>query len=279
MNLTYIVFTKHLEGLDVPQLIDALQSIGVQGADLCVRDGYPVNPDNVATALPEAARRFADAGLCIPLVTAPGDFNRPDLDYAERYYAALGEAGVAHVKLGYWHWQPDVPYWTQLDEVRGFMQGFQALSEKYGVKTAIHNHSGASMGLNACAAMNIVRDCDPQYVGVFADPGHLSLCGEPIAMALDIVRSHLCLLALKDLVHQRPLSITQQGNPTTGVVRMGQGFVDWPSVIATLKRLDFAGPVSFHSEYGGEPVESVIDLARIDVRFFTVLCQKGEDHA
>ena len=197
MDLTYIVFTKHLEGLDVPQLIDALQAIGVQGADLCVRDGYPVNPDNVTTALPEAARRFADAGLCIPLVTAPGDFNRPDIDYAERYYAALGEAGVAHVKLGYWHWQPDVPYWTQLDEVRGFMKGFQALSEKYGVKTVIHNHSGASMGLNACAAMNIVKDCDPQYVGVFADPGHLSLCGEPIAMALDIVRSHLCLVALE----------------------------------------------------------------------------------
>ena len=170
MNLTYIAFTKHLEGLDVPQLIDALQSMGMQGADLCVRDGYPVNPDNVATALPEAARRFADAGLCIPLVTAPGDFNRPDIDYAERYYAALGEAGVAHVKLGYWHWQPDTPYWTQLDEVRGFMEGFQALSEKYGVKTAVHNHSGASMGLNACAAMNIVKDCDPQYVGVFADP-------------------------------------------------------------------------------------------------------------
>ena len=279
MDLTYIAFTKHLEGLDVPQLIDALQAMGVQGADLCVRDGYPVNPANVATALPEAARRFADAGLCIPLVTAPGDFNRPDLDYAERYYAALGAAGVAHVKLGYWHWEPDVPYWTQLDEVRGFMQGFQALSERYGVKTAIHNHSGASMGLNACAAMNIVKDCDPQYVGVFADPGHLSVCGEPIAMALDIVRSHLCLVAFKDLARQRSLSITQQGAPSGGVVRMGQGFVDWPAVIATLKRLDFAGPVSFHSEYSGEPVESVIDLARIDVRFFTALCQKGEDHA
>ena len=132
-----------------------------------------------------------------PLVTAPGDFNRRDLDYAERYYAALGAAGVAHVKLGYWHWEPDVPYWTQLDEVRGFVQGFKRCPERYGVKTAIHNHSGASMGLNACAAMNIVKDCDPQHVGIFADPGHLALCGEPIAMALDIVRSHLCLVALR----------------------------------------------------------------------------------
>ena len=51
-------------------------------------------------------------------------------------------------------------------------------------------------------------------------------------------------------------------------MRLGQGFVDWPAVIATLERLDFKGPVSFHSEYSGEPVPTVIDLARIDVRFF-----------
>ncbi|MEE3258886.1 MAG: TIM barrel protein [Candidatus Latescibacterota bacterium] len=275
MDLTYIMFTKHLEGLDVPGIIDALQSVGVEGADLCVRDGYPVNPGNIATALPQATQQFAAAGLSIPLVTAPGDFNRPDIDYAEEYYAALGAAGVGHVKLGYWHWEPDTHYWDQLDEIRGFMEGFQALSAKHGVKTVVHNHSGKSMGLNSCAAMNVVKDCDPQHVGVFADPGHLSLCGEPIEMALDIVRKYVCLLACKDLIRQRPLGGTKQGAPSGGVMRLGQGFVDWPAVVATLERLDFKGPVSFHSEYSGETVETVIDLARIDVRFFTALRERG----
>ena len=268
MDLTYIMFTKHLEDLDVPGIIAALQSVGVQGADLCVRDGYPVNPSNIATALPEAAKQFAVAGLAIPLVTAPGDFNRPEIDYAEEYYAALSAAGVGHVKLGYWHWNADVHYWDQLDGIRGYMEGFQRLSEKHGVKTVIHNHSGNSMGLNSCAAMNVVGDCDPQHVGIFADPGHLSICGEPVEMALDIVREYLCVLAFKDLIRQRPLGDTQQGAPSGGVMRLGQGFVDWPAVITTLERLDFKGPVSFHSEYSGEPVPTVIDLARIDVRFF-----------
>ena len=274
MDLKYIMFTKHLEGLDIAGIIDALQSVGVQGADLCVRDGYPVNPGNIATALPEAARQFADAGLSIPLVTAPGDFNRPDLAYAETYYAALGAAGVGHVKLGYWHWSPDISYWEQLDEIRCFMDGFQTLSEKHGVKTVVHNHSGKSMGLNSCAAMNIVKNCDPAHVGVFADPGHLSLCGEPIEMALDIVREYLSLLAFKDLIRQRPLGGTTQGSPSGGVMRLGQGFVDWPAVVKTLEHLDFKGPVSFHSEYSGETVETVIDLARIDVRFFNALREK-----
>ena len=104
-----IMFTKHLAGLDVPLIIDALHSAGMDGADLCVRDGYPVNPGNVESALPAVAKKFAGAALKIPLVTAPGDFSRPDIDYAERLYAACAEAGVRHIKLGYWHWRPGHP--------------------------------------------------------------------------------------------------------------------------------------------------------------------------
>ncbi|MDA0709501.1 MAG: TIM barrel protein [bacterium] len=276
MKLTYIMFTKHLEGMDVAGIISSLKSVGVQGADLCVRDGYPVNPGNIAKALPAAAKQFADAGLCIPLVTAPGDFNRPDIEYADRYFGACGQAGVGHIKLGYWHWSPEKHYWTQLDEVRGWMEGFQKLSEKHGVKTVVHNHSGKSMGLNSCAAMNVVKGFDPKHIGVFSDPGHLSICGEPIEMALDIVRDYLSVLAFKDLVRQRPMGGTKQGTPTGGTMRLGQGFGDWPALVKTLKRLKFEGPISFHSEYVGEPVDTVIDLARIDVRFFnTMLAEHG----
>jgi hypothetical protein len=43
--------------------------------------------------------------------------------------------------------------------------------------------------------------------------------------------------------------------------------VDWPLTLKTLKSMNFTGPISMHSEYGGEPVESVIDLTRIDMRY------------
>jgi hypothetical protein len=39
--------------------------------------------------------------------------------------------------------------------------------------------------------------------------------------------------------------------------------------------MNFDGPVSFHSEYSGEPVDTVIDLARIDVRFINSLLGKS----
>ena len=265
-----IMFTKHLEGQDVPTIIQSLKSAGVEGADLCVRPGYPVNPENVARALPEAAKLFVNAGLCIPLVTTPGDFTRPDLDYADRLYAACGEAGVNHIKLGYWHWTPGQDYWSEVDVVRGYLEGFQELSSKHGVQTVVHNHSGLSMGLNSCAAMNVVKGFDPQHIGIFADPGHLSICGEPIEMALNIVKEYLSVLAFKDLVRQR---VIQNGKTSwrTRTVRLGEGFGDWAALMRGLEQVGFDGPISFHSEYSGEPVDTVIDLARTDVRFFKAL--------
>jgi len=263
--MKFIMFTKHLQGLDLPEIIAALKSVGVEGADLCTRPGYPVNPENAEKALPLAAERFAEEGLSIPLITTPGDFTRPDIDYAERLYAACAAAGVEHVKLGYWNWSPEIDYWQEVDRIRTYLEGFQELSRKHGVQTVIHNHSPFSMGLNASSVMHLVKGFDPRYIGVFADPGHLSIVGEPIAMALNIVQEYLSVLAFKDLMRQR-LVVDGQVIWRTRTTRLGQGLSDFPTLLETLKRLNYNGPVSFHSEYR-EPAETVIDLARIDVRF------------
>jgi sugar phosphate isomerase/epimerase len=266
--MKFIVFTKHLQGLEVPEIIAALQAVGVEGADLCVRPGYLVNPENAEKELPAAAKQFAEAGLSVPLVTTPGNFLDPSSEETVRVFAAAGEAGVENIKLGYWHWHAeDGGYWTQVDSIRSELDGFAKLSEKYGPRTCIHNHSGTSMGLNACAVMNLVKGFDPQHVGVFADTGHLSIVGEPINMALDIVSSHLAVIAFKDLAR----SPGMQGGK---VVRIGKGFVDWETALDTLQKMGYTGPVSFHSEYSGEPVDSVIDLARVDVRFIRALMDK-----
>ena len=268
--MKYIMFTKHLEGLDIEGIINALKFVGVEGADLCVRPGYPVNPENADKQLLVAAKQFADEGLSIPLVTTPTSFLGPKDSDVQRVYAACGEAGVANLKVGYWHWsKEDGGYWALVDRIREALDGFQALSAKHGVRTCLHNHSGTSMGLNSSAVMNLVKGFGPQHVGVFADPGHLSIVGEPIDMALDIVKDYFAVMSFKDMM--RP------PGGGTRVVRMGHGFVDWETTVRTLTEMNFDGPVSFHSEYSGEPVDTVIDLARIDVRFINHLReQNGE---
>ena len=43
--------------------------------------------------------------------------------------------------------------------------------------------------------------------------------------------------------------------------------VDWATTFQTLEAMHFDGPLSIHAEYDGEPTDTVIDLARADVRF------------
>ena len=132
--MQFVMFTKHLTGLSLAELIAALADVGVAGADLAVRPGYPVNPDNMATELPRAAQQFRAAGLEIPLVTAPTSLTAPASPGAEAFYAACGAAGVAHLKLGYWRWDPERRFWDQIAEVRDWLATFQEWSREYGVK-------------------------------------------------------------------------------------------------------------------------------------------------
>ena len=106
------------------------------------------------------------------------------------------------------------------------------------------------MGLNASAMMHLVKGLDPRHIVVYLDPGHLSIVGEPIDMALSIVREYLSVIAFKDLMRQR---IVRDGNVEwrTRVGRLGQGFGDWATLLRTLQEFNYDGPVSFHSEYSG----------------------------
>ena len=275
--MKYIMFTKHLEGLDLAGIAGALNSVGVEGADLCVREGYPVSPENIQTALPDAAQQLADEGLSLPMVTGPGELTRPDLDYADEFYGVCGEVGVKHIKIGYWQWNREQHYWDQVSEIRQQLEGFQKLSEEHGVQTVVHTHSGTNMGLNSCSVMDLVQDLDPSLVGVFLDTGHLSLCGEPITMALDIVRDYLSVMAFKDMIWEKR-TVGGETVWKSRVVPMGQGYVHWAEVLRGLEAAGFEGPVSFHSEYSGQPTKRVVELARTDVEFIDVTLT-GEEPA
>jgi len=263
--MQFIMFTKHLEGKDIKGLIEALRSVGVEGADLCVRPNYPVTPENAPTELPKAAKAFADAGLSIPLITTPGRYTDPNDATVQPLFAACAEAGVKFIKLGYWL-LGDEDYWAAVGKVRKDLEGFAEHARESGVTAVFHTHSGPYMGLNASAVMHLVKDFEPDEVGVFLDAGHLVLMGEPATMALSIVKDHLKVMAFKDLC---PQQVVRDGKATwtSRTVRLGEGPVDWEAWLNGLAAMGFDGPISFHSEYSGVPVETVIDLARTDVRY------------
>src|SRR5438046_3593035 len=92
--MRFVYFTKTLQSLDVPGLIAFCKETGLEGADLAVRPGYPVHPENALAELPKVARAFQGEGLVIGLVSTPTTLNDPDSAQARTIFEACGKAGV-----------------------------------------------------------------------------------------------------------------------------------------------------------------------------------------
>ncbi len=263
-----IYFTKFLTGLSVQRIGETVASVRCQGLDLAVRRGQTVNPDNVAETLPEAMRVWADMGLSVPLVSLDTDAVDPDADAVRAVYRACAERGVRFVKPGYWHWSEPGSYWRRVDEIRTALERFEALGRELGVCTVVHTHSGNCFGLNASALMDLIRGFDPQFVAAYLDPGHLAVCGEPVAMALDICGEHLKVVAAKN-----PRWLAKDGGGwEADWCLLSQGLVDWPAAIRSLQGAGFSGPISVHGEYSSsESLDARLDGVRQDVEFLSPL--------
>jgi len=270
--LKYVFFTKTLKGLGVPALIDALRGVGADGADLCVRDGYPVNPANVRRELPGVARRFHDAGLTVAMVTAPTDLHDPASPQAEELFAGCHDAGVPYVKPGYWAFRPG-PFAPQLDAARRELAGWQKLAQRFGVRCCVHIHSGSYLTINTAAALLLVSGTAPEQIGLYLDPGHLALNGEPAPMAVSMAGKRLSLVAVKDLMWER----TDDVRVRRVVCRpLGEGFVDWRQWMRELASVRFQGPLSFHSEYEGLSDPQMLEQAKRDIRYLRDVAAETE---
>ncbi|HJT77313.1 MAG TPA: sugar phosphate isomerase/epimerase family protein [Gemmataceae bacterium] len=253
--MRFVYFTKLLRGQDIPGIIAFLKDVGVDGADLAVRPGYPVTPDNAAAELPKAAKAFRDAGLVIGLVTAPTDLTDAGSAAARTVFEAAARAGVPAVKIGYFPYRGKFD--AELAEARRRLAGFAKLAERTGVKACYHPHSGNDLGNNAAGLRLLLRELDPHHVGAFVDTGHTAINGGPIRYELDIVRPWLSLLAIKDMAWEKA-----KGGWQYHVVPAGEGIVRWDGVAAGLKDVRFNGTVSLHGEYETKDLDERKALAR-----------------
>ncbi len=267
-----IVFSKMLKDLGIAELIDFAQELGIEGYDMAVRPGYPVNPDNVEEALPDAVAQFRTKGLDIPMVTAHGNLLQPDAE-GEGLLAAMDAADVRRLKLGYFKFIPDqMDYWEEVGKARAALEGWSLLAQKYNVRVCYHTHSQRCLGLNAGTLSHMIRGFDPQRIGAFIDAGHLRAEGEEFDVAVAIVREHLSMVAVKDFLLER-VDKENHGAVRRRVVEAGQGMCDWTAVFSELKRIGFDGPVSIHCEFEVEPSD-MMDAIRREVSFFRSLKEK-----
>jgi sugar phosphate isomerase/epimerase len=262
--MKYVYFTKMLKELDLKGLIAFCKNVGLDGLDLAVRPGYPVNPENMAKMLPEAAKALASEALTIGIVTTETNLNDPASKVAKGLFEACGAAGVPAIKIGYFGYKGD--FNANLKDARTKLAGFAKLAEQTKVRACVHTHSGNYIPNNCATLRILLQDFDPHHIGAFVDTGHTAVNGGPIRMELGMVRPHLSLIAIKDMIWDKGAK-----GWAHRVTTAGDGIVNWKEVALAVKENKFNGTICLHGEYETKDQAERLQKAKDELAFLKKL--------
>lgn len=271
-----MMFTKHLAPLPLREAARAIKELGFDGADLTVRPGGYVDPTDVRAALPEAISMFKAHGLAVGLLTT-AITNAAD-PTAAMIFESAAAVGVREVKLGYWKYDRFGTFQSALDQAARDLDGIEQLARRTNVRASLHTHSENFLTAFAPIVWHLIKDRDPQAIGAYVDPGHMSVegGGDGWRMGLDLLGPRISVVAVKDLDWARtddPDALLAKPRWYTRIVPLSRGIVPWPNVFACLRAVGFDGWVSLHSEYQGPhswrelTTQQVIEQTREDITY------------
>lgn len=237
------VFTKCLQYLDYEQLADTLAKAGFEGADLSVREGGHVFPEKVKTDLPRLVKALQNVGVTSPMmVTSIID---PNDKFTEPILATAADMGLQYYRMGYINYDKTKSIPQNIDIQKRTFEQLEKINRKYGIHGSYQNHAGTRIGGPVWDLYLLVKDADPQYIGIQYDIRH-AICegGQSWPIGMDLVAPWIRSCPIKDFIWQKI------GNKwKIQDVPLGQGMVDFDAYLEKHIELKLSGPFSIHLEY------------------------------
>lgn len=254
-------FTKPWDEPLAP-LAEKLAGMGFDGVELAVRPGYQVIPETVRKDLPGAVALLASHGLKTPSIAG-------NLD--EDTIAACGEAGVGIIRIcaGI---DMTKGYRAEVDRYRRCFDALLPALERHGVAIGVQNHYGFHVA-SAVGLAHLLEGYDPKQVCGVLDMGHCAVDGEPVAMAVDIVRPHLNgMVNFKSAMHLRANGPEVPAEYVVHWTTHNHGGYNWRELVSALHGIGFDGTFCMPVEYsvqagikGQRMGDDVLPFARHDL--------------
>jgi L-ribulose-5-phosphate 3-epimerase len=249
-NYPVSVFTKSLQFLNYPQLGETLAAIGFKGAELSVRTGGHVLPENVKTDLPKAIKILRQSGISVPMmVTGIVD---PEDPLTEIILRTASEQGVRFYRMGYLSYDPSKSVMDNLGSHKKVFNKLEKINMKFGIQGCYQNHAGTNIGGPVWDLYSLVNGCDPQFIGVQYDIRHAVVEGGtawPLGMKL--LAPWIKTIAIKDFYWGKE-------NKKWHIVDvpLGEGMVDFDAYFKNYVSFGISSPVTIHFEYNLGGAES-----------------------
>lgn len=245
-----IAFCKWRQSLPMAELAEKMKGLGFDGIDLPCRPSAPITHATGPRELPEAQKVCTDHGA--PIVRLVTSLEAAD-DETERLLETVREIGIRKIRIGGYSLageHKNTPAREVLALARKRLAALGKLLEKHGVMGAVQNHSGPTLDVNASSCLLMLSDCDPAWVGVQYDPGHCTISGESIDVAVPLLGPYLHSVNLKS-PRQVPVVDPETERLTwrNVWVKLRDGMVDVHQLVATLCDAGYTDPISIHAEY------------------------------
>jgi sugar phosphate isomerase/epimerase len=245
-NPKVCIFSKHLQFLSGDELVSTAADIGFDGIDVTVRAGGHIDPARAAEDLPALVSLIRRHGLAVPMVTT--DIVDADSANARTVLRTMADLGIRRYRWGGFKYRADQPMGRQFEELHGRARKLADLNREYKVCAMYHTHSGVDLvGAPVWDIFQIVKDLDPNAVGINYDVGHATVEGG-LGGWIDSFRysaSHIRGLAFKDFLWQKG----EKGIWEPQWVPLGEGMVRFQSFLSLVKQSAFDGPIQLHFEY------------------------------
>ena len=255
-------FTKVLQDLSYEKTAQAAVDIGWDGIECPVRAKGHVLPERVEDDLPRMVEALKAKNLEI-LSIATG-IQGTDDPFAEKILRTALKQGIKLYRLGGFKYKEGVAIPKQLDEFRARLKDVAALNRDLGIRGLYQNHSGNGyVGASVWDIHEMLRDIDPNHIGVHFDIGHATLeSGLSWPTSFALVKDRVGAVIVKDFYWKHT-----PGEGAKAVwVPIGQGSVH-PRFFGMLRASGFRGSITMQYEYaweGGDGLESRLKALKQD---------------
>lgn len=238
------VFTKCLQFLDYDLLGETLANVGFLNAELSVRLGGHVLPENVRTDLPRAIKSLQKSGISVPMMVT--DVIGVESPEAESVIRTASELGIKYYRMGYLKYDPAISVTENIQAHRKALDKLEKLNRKYRITGCYQNHSGTNIGGPVWDLYLLVKGFDPEFTTVQYDIRH-AVCegGVSWPLGMKLLSPWIKTTAIKDFYWSKD----ENGKWKITNVPLGKGMVDFDAYIEEYKKLGISGPVTIHYEY------------------------------
>jgi sugar phosphate isomerase/epimerase len=190
-GVEFAVFTKPWPTEQVPALAKLVTEMGFGAAEIPVRLGFQVTPDNAAKALPELVKVFGDHGLTVASIASSLD---------EPIFAACAAASVPLIRI-----MGKVTrgaYLASEAALQAQLRDAIPLCEKYGVRVGVQEHYGDNVS-DAFGLRALLGELDGRWITAIWDAAHDALAGIAPETGLEVVWDRLAMVNLKNAYYER----------------------------------------------------------------------------